>query len=437
MIVRLLSLWDSLRRSYWGLPAAATVAAACLGTLLPRLDASADAGAPWLDWAVGPSGARAVLSIVGTSLITVTGVVFSITIVSLTLASRQYGPRVLRSFTRDTGAQAVMGVLLGGYAYSVVALSSLEAADGLQRAAGLTAAFGLASAMAGVAALIYFIDHVASSIQAAQVIRDVSVELEDSIGEFLGDQHQTVLSESAADLPASPRAALFADRAGYLRTIDCDGLIEWAAERGCVVKTELRPGDFVFRRAPILTVCGADPDPTEIADLRGFFFLGAERSFGQDLRFGLYQLVEIAVRALSPGVNDPHTAITAVNVISDALARLAAEQFPDRRRLDAAGALRLVEKPLKFEALLATGVDDVRRSAARHTVVNLALLRGLAHVVRRAADRDRRLAAIRQAELIRAAAVRLAPIAADREEIEASYRELVRPSSGPAQAVDN
>ena len=329
MRLQLAKRWDDLRSSYWFIPSVMTAAAFGLSFATTTLDSRMEdgwiQGLSWL-YANKPEGARTLLSTVAGSMIGVAGVTFSITIASVVYASGQYGPRLLTNFMRDTGNQVTLGTFIATFVYCLLVLrtirSSDESVDG-PLPDDFVGAFvphialivGLALSVASIAVLIYFIHHVPDSIRVSHVIAGVGHELDEQISDYFPEK------DGALDIEDDPEAALpegfyddvafvTATADGYIQSFDDDGLVALASEHGLLLRIKMRPGDFVSKGDVLLLVHPAEGATEHVIDrVRESYTHGRARSALQDVRFLFAELVEIAARALSPGVNDPFTAI--------------------------------------------------------------------------------------------------------------------------------
>jgi uncharacterized membrane protein len=411
MKARLIVWWERLRASFWFVPALMTGGAIVLALLTVALDEAvryaAIEEAGWL-YTGGPEGARALLSTVASSVITVAGVTFSITIAVLTLASSQFGPRLLRTFVRDTGNQVVLGTFIATFMYCLLVLRTVRGTDELTFVPHISVTLGVLLAIASLGVLIYFIHHVAVAIQADHIIAAVSHDIQATIErlfpEELGQPSPRASTQHATLLPLGFDAQAHALRAsdhGYIQLIDTEQLLHLAREQGLVLRLERRPGDFVVPGEPLLSLwppvkAGAELDE----QLRGVFVLGSQRTLTQDVAFALNQLVEIAVRALSPGINDPFTAISCIDYLGAALAGIAERQLPEPHHFDDGGRLRVVAAPYSDAELVTLVIEPIRDYGRDSLMVTLRLLDMVKTVARRA-TRPELLAALRQhAQLI-------------------------------------
>ena len=346
----------------------------------------------------GAEGASLLLGTVAGSMIAIAGTVFSMTLVALSLASSQLGPRLLRNFMRDTANQVVLGTFVATFVYCLLVLRTIRRADEVAFVPHLSVSFGVLLAMVSIGVLIYFIHHVSVSIQADEVVARVGRELEHGIDRLFPGHLGKPVSEvsqapSEADLSAAfarearPVGAL-AD--GYLQQIDADALMALAAEEDLLLRLERRPGHYLVKgRAMVMVWPGDRVTETLVDKLNAAFVLGNQRTVGQDVEFSFQQLVEIAVRALSPGINDPFTAIACVDRLGSGLCRVAERDMPSDRRFDSHGRLRLVAPGPSFAGIVDTAFDQIRQSARSNPAVAIRMLEAIAQVtghVHRAQD---------------------------------------------------
>jgi uncharacterized membrane protein len=322
-------------------------------------------GLPWL-YAARPSGARSLLSSIGGSMIGVAGTTFSVTIAAVVYASGQYGPRLLSNFMSDRGNQVTLGTFIATFLYSLVVLRTIRSPDD---AAGETAfvpqlavLVGLLLVLCSIAVLIYFIHHVPSRIHINSVIERIGdrllLEIDHRFPKLIGDPVDmpddagaipTAFASDATPAMLRQRVCVRARDAGYVQLIDADALLQVARDQDLVVRLQYQPGDFIHRGSTLMEVWPADRlDDKAIDALRDSFASGSRRTALQDLRFLIDELVEIAARALSPGVNDPFTANSCLDWLGAALADLGRLELPSRLRADDDGQLRVITHPVTF-----------------------------------------------------------------------------------------
>ncbi|HUF28656.1 MAG TPA: DUF2254 domain-containing protein [Gemmatimonadaceae bacterium] len=422
-------VWDRLSSSLWLVPTLLVIlhALTAVGMLLvdAMVDASEIEGFAWIV-AGGAEAARQVLSTVAASMITVMGVVFSVTIVALQLASSQYTPRVLYAFMRDRGNQLVIGSFIGTFTYALIVLRAVRSPDeGEHSIPTLSATGGIVLALVSVGGLIYFIHHITTSIRVSHII----VRIADSTRPLMRKAFPRSAGRSLplATVPQPPPDAttIDAEHSGYVQVIDGNGMIEIAAARGFIAWLLAGPGDFVSAGTPLLRAHPPSAlDEDAVKTLRGAVATGTERSMLQDPEFGVRQLMDIAVKALSPSINDPTTAITCLDYLGTLLLEVAREPDPSPCRGDETGALRLVGRGATFETLLAHGFDQIRQHTTSNVAVTVRFVSVLDRIGTVVIDDDRRAMLWTQArELALAADTEIRP-ERDREAIDRVLREL-------------
>ena len=429
----LLKYWDRLRSSFWLVPAVMAFVAAALAVSAIELDKTVSAG--WLKrlswiYSGGAEGASLLLGTVAGSMIAIAGTVFSMTLVALSLASSQLGPRLLRNFMRDTSNQVVLGTFVATFVYCLLVLRSIRRADELAFVPHLSVSIGVLLAMVSIGVLIYFIHHVSVSIQADEVVARVGKELEEGIdrlfpGPLGKPEAESPKAPSEAALPAafaSEARPVGALEDGYLQLIDADALMELASEEDLLVRLERRPGHYIVKgRAMAMVWPGERVNEALVEKMNAAFVLGNQRTAAQDVEFSFNQLVEIAVRALSPGINDPFTAIACVDRLGSGLCRLARHDTPSAFRFDPDGRLRLVAPGSSFEGVVNTAFNQIRQSARSNPAVAIRMLDAIAQVaghVRRAPDAA---CLLRHAHMIVRGAREAVPDADDLLAVEAAF----------------
>lgn len=386
----------------------------------------------WI-WAGGAEGARNVLATIASSTITVAGVVFSITIVTLTLASSQFGPRLLRNFMSDRGTQLVLGVFVATYLYCLLVLRAIRGIDQITVVPFLSVTCGVVFAVASVGFLIFFIHHIAASIIAENVIARVASDLRDNIDRLYPERR-------AADQPNEDTLAgrqipreledepgrILSDSSGFIEAIAVDGLLSLAVERDVVLRLRRRSGDFVAEGALIMEVVPREKADEDLREkILGNFFVGRHRSPTQDIEYSIDQLVEVAVRALSPGVNDPFTALTCIEWLGASLIQVAERKIPSRWRYDEEDRLRVIVDTTDFEGIAAGAFNQIRQYGAASVAVVVRLLDTIARIAVQLQRSGDRAILLRHAEAIRNDGVGAARNEGDQRDIEKTF-EIAR-----------
>lgn len=409
----------ALADTFWLLPALLTLLGIFGAVGLVSLDRSG-ALPEWLidnAWVYngGGTGARTLLGAVASSTIGVAGTVFSITIAALSLAAGQMGPRLLRNFTHDRGVQVTLGTFIGTFSYALMVLRSVRSLDEGSFTPHLSMTVGILLAFVCVATLVYFVGHMAGRINVDTVIDLVSEDLRDAIKRLTRDQAG---EEPPPESFWQGGVLVYDMRRGYLQELDAPGLAAWAAEHGTTVQLLVRAGDYVFPGAPIarltLAVDGAG------AAIRSATALGSLRVSSSDLEFAVRQLVEVAVRALSPGINDPHTAISVLDRLGAALCDIAPVFLPTGVQ-QCEGRVRLVAPSVDYDGITDTMFHMIRQSAAGMVAVLVRMLDVLTAVASCEHDALRRKALRRHADLVLADAAHSVANASDLNDVRARH----------------
>lgn len=402
---RLRQFWADLRASFWLRPAVLTCASIVLAEALVRAEGAVDLPS-WLQgwvYAGGTAGARDVLAAIASATIGVAGTTFSITVAALSLASNQMGPRLLRNFTSDPGNQYALGALVATFAYSLVALRSVHEAEEGAFVPQLAVSVGLLLAFACVGVLIWFIHHVATSINVDRVVALVHADLSAALARLppKGEPAGAAPGDAAPDPSGAP---LLAPKGGYLRVLDDAALADWAEERDVRLWLRIRPGDFVFPGSVVGHVAPAPAADQAQSALADAMTLGDTRSVEQDLEFAVRQLVEIGLRALSPGINDLFSAMAVLDRLGAALCELAGRDLPSGcLRRD--GRLRLSRSATDYEGLLDAMFHMLRQAGAGTPAVMIRLIEVLGEVAAVERDAQRRRCLRRHVVLARNAAL--------------------------------
>lgn len=434
MKVLIFKYWDRARTSFWFIPILMTGAAMALAFITVTLDT------PLTDWLQrtwgwtftgGAEGTSAVLGGIAGSMITIAGVVFSMTLVTLSLASSQLGPRMLRNFMRDTTTQVVLGTFVATFLYCLLVLRTIRRADELAFVPNLAASLGVLLAVVSMGVLIYFIHHVSVSIQANEIVARISEELIEGVNRLFPGEVGRGAPRTAGGSPDSEFLNAFDWEArtigaagdGYLQFIDLDELLELAMDADVVLRLERLPGHYVVANQPLVVVWPGNRVTEQLADsVHAAFTLGNQRTPHQDIECAVNQLVEIAVRSLSPGVNDPFTAIACVDHLGSALCRLAKREMPSPYRHDEQDRLRMIAPVVTFAAIANAAFDQIRQYGRSSVAVTLRLLETIA-VIAEFAYRPEDLAALqRQADMIARGARDGLSELEDRREVEERYQ---------------
>ncbi len=363
---------DSVRTSLWFVPACFAVGATVLWALFAVVDRDSTVTDVPVGFGGTPEGARAVLLAISGSMITVTGVVFSVTIVALQLASSQFSPRVLRTFLRDRTVQVSLGAFIASFWYSLLVLrtvrDSTPSEPGYVPRASVSMAFVILAF--GLVMFVAYINHIAQSIRAARIIQNIGAETHDAMQRFLADAEHGDGQSSPHD---SPRQGLesgivCSERSGVVIAFDHDRLVSTAANIGALARASVHVGDFVPTGAPLLELRSDGPhaeiDDNAISGFRDGVLIGRHRVLERDVAFGIRQIVDIALRALSPSLNDPTTAVQCIDQLHDLLRASADEAFPSGIHLDSSRNPRFIERTRSWDDLLDLALEEIIHAGA-------------------------------------------------------------------------
>jgi uncharacterized membrane protein len=432
---------DVLRTNLWLVPAVEVVIAALLFAGTFALDrASYDGVFRTPGWAISGSAdaARQILTAIAAAIITVVGVVFSIVIVALTLTSTQFGPRMLRNFIRDRGTQITLGTFVATFVYSILALGSVGQGSHGNFVPHISITVLLVLMVVDLAVLIYFLHHIAVQIQLPQVIASIARDLAEAIDLQAGDPTVGADARYAALLIADmdgPGGDVAAPRSGYLQYIQHRTLVRIAAEKDAVVHLRYRPGHFLVQGHPYATVWPAGAAGQVARELARAHVTGPYRTLAQDVSFGVDQLVEICIRALSPAVNDTFTALTCIDWIGDSLCKVTGRWQPTRVYRDPAGTVRLIATQTTYERLVRRAFEKVRQAGRGMPAVMIRQLDALAKIMERALAPDDRAVLLEQAAMIDRLSTATVDEEADRADVRRAYQRVLDVHEGLAAAA--
>lgn len=424
-MTRLRQWWLEVRESLWFVPGQIVLAAVALAIGLVELDVLVDSEAlsrwPRL-FGAGADGSRGLLAAIATSMITVAGVVFSITVVALSLTASQYTSRVLRNFMSDRLNQTVLGVFVGIFAYCLIVLRTIRGGDEGVFVPSLAVLFGLLLAFVGIGVLIYFIHHIASSIQASHILANVADETLHAVDRLFPDE--VADSEPEEDAPALRADGrrwhpIPAGRTGYLQRVDPAVLVSLARKGETIIRMECGVGEFVIEGVPLASVLGsAPPDGPLVQGLQRAYTVGRQRTVDQDAAFGIRQIVDVALKGLSPGINDTTTAVMCLDYLTAILLRLSARRITSHAR-GHDGELRVLACGPTFESLVGGAFNQIRDNAAGNTVALERLLRSLDALIIRNIGAAQRRVLLRQVEATTELLRRSVQDSTDRRRLEA------------------
>ncbi len=424
---------EVLRTSLWFVPALEVAAAIVLFAGTIAVDRAAYHGDFTLPgWVISGSAdaARQILTTIAAAIITVVGVVFSIILVTLTLASTQFGPRMLRNFIRDRGTQLTLGTFVATFVYAVLVLASIGVGSRGEFVPHVSVTVTLGLMVVDLAVLIYFIHHTAVSIQLPQVIASIAADLADAIEEQ-GSGHPDPHPKdgpTATELVVRTEAdgaVLLAPASGYLQYIQLQDLVRLATEAEAVINLEYRPGHFIVQGHRFATVWPPEAAPLVRQALGRAHIVGPYRTLSQDVSFGIDQLVEIALRALSAAVNDTFTALTCIDWLGENLCKIVVQWHPARVHRDGRGFIRVIAAEPSYDRLVQRSFEKLRQSSLGQPAVMIRMLDALARIMAETTSEGQRRVLLEQAQMINRACERSVPEASDRADIQRSYEAVL------------
>lgn len=392
LIARVRRRLGRLRDSFWFLPALMVTGFAIAAVLL--VEAEAHVGWEMLRrwprlFGAGADGSRSMLSAVAGSMATVAGVVFSITMLALSQTSAQFSTRLLRGFMRDRANQTVLGVFVGIFAYCLIVLRTIRGGDENTFVPALAVLGGTLFGVASIGFLIHFIHHISVSLQVSHIIANVTAETLQAVEHLfpapVGTPAAETVPEERSWRPVTTTSY------GYLQGVDADALLDWAERHNAGVRMDRQVGEFLVPGTILLSLSTDEAPTAEQEDaLRGLFPLGRYRTIEQDAAYGIQQLVDVALRALSPGINDTTTAVMCIQHLSVILVKLAERRVEGPTRSDRQGRVRVIACGPDFAQLAHLAFRQIQESAEGNTAAIRELERALEVVADRTVDSQRR-----------------------------------------------
>lgn len=402
---RIRALWTNLRSSLWFLPGLMIAASIALALILIEIDSRIKT--EWLAYyprlfGLGADGSRGMLTAIASSMLTVATLAFSLTINAITQASGQFTPRIFRNFMRDRANQFVLGYFVSVFVYCLLVLRTIRGGDELKFVPSVAVLVGLASAVGGVLVLIFFIHHIADSLQITTILKKITDEtlkaVEKLFPENLGDaaseeeKHEAWRKDEKQIWTRIPAA-----EAGYIQNVEIDELLKYAAENQLLIHLKLGIGQFASGDATLAEITPesqtsakkSDYNEQTIEEIRGFFAVNRHRTIEQDAGFGIRQIVDIALKALSPGINDTTTAINCIDHLGEIAGSLAARQLPARVRSQN-GVPRIIVVAPNFRDYIEEAFDQIRVSGKANTAIYERLISTLIYISERTSSSFRR-----------------------------------------------
>jgi uncharacterized membrane protein len=428
--------WEELRTTFWVVPSILVVVSVILFLVTLQIDIAAYHRHLTLPVWIRTGSAdaeRQVLIAIAAAVITVIGVVFSITILALTLASQQFGPRMMRNFVRDIGNQVTLGIFVGTFVYSVLSLVSISSVSAAF-VPHLSTSVAEALLLVDLGVLIYFIHHIAKSIQLPEVIagiaddlmRSIDAEFPDAVGaEEPGSQPRSGKSvPELLTLMEDDGAAVPSQVSGYIQYVGYAQLISIASRTNSVIRLEHRPGHYLATGRPLAFVWPQAAAPEVALALSKAHVTGPHRTLVQDPVFAIDQLVEIAIRALSAAVNDTFTALTCIDWLSAGLGRVSGRVLDEGVYRDGAGKVRLIEFDPSYARMVNRAFDKIRQGAHGMPAVLIRLIDSIGSIALDTTSSEQRTVLRRQADMVLRLAEATVTEPNDLEEIRFRYDRI-------------
>jgi uncharacterized membrane protein len=377
----------NLRGGFLIRPLTIALVLGCAGALLSWLEEEFPAASAWVPTVLFPSHAdpqvaQIILAGIAASIMTVVSIVFAILLMTLTLASMQFSPRIIVSFSRDRVTQWTLGIFLGTFLYCLAALPAARSLP-YPFAPVATVLGAMVLALVCVGLLLFFIHHISQAISVNHIVDRIAEETEAMIDEIMPWPH--LLNHHVKDAeplrPNPSEVAVLSHDSGYIRFVDTRRLVALAKQYHVTLRVLRRVGHFVPAGIPLTMVSKGNRLPPEgTAELLAAFDFGATRTLQQDVEFGVLQIVDVALKAISPAVNDPTTAINCIDQLSRILIRFASREPPEELLYDPPGIVRASIGWIHFERLLEAAFEQIRMYSKMDVAVSLRLLRALGDI---------------------------------------------------------
>lgn len=426
---------DRLRTGYWFLPVLGVLLAVILAQLLLQLDAqipNESLADNRLVLSAPPEQARPFMTNMAATILTTTGIVFSLLTVPLSLAASQFGSRLLRIYLRDRTIQVVLASFVCAFVYCLLMALAIPASESVGDTPQVAITFGLVLSMAALASLLLLVQHIASALQAPNLVAAAGSELDGVIDAIFAATDDGRLSQRRAeaqlllaqlDREGSP---IHAARQGYVQAVDVEVALLVAKRHDLFIRLIRSPGHFV-QAGDVVALVGPPGNVRNLAaaNLTDAYRLGNLRTPAQDLEYAINQIAEVAVRAMSAAINDPYTAMTCLDHLGARLARIAARPLPLSMLYDDSGRLRLINDDHSLSDLLRAAFDLLRRASRETPEVLLSMLTAIEQIGRTAYSDEYRAELRRHVALVKAESEASSSIAWDKERVERRCDELL------------
>lgn len=452
MNARLIKAWHDLQSSYYFIPGLMALGACVLAYVTTHIDQTFDIE---LSQNLGffytntAESARVILSTIAGSMISVAAVTFSITMVAVTSAAGQYGPRLIGNFMRDRGNQITLGMFTSTFIYCLLILrivrtGSGDAGDIVDFVPNVSLLVGIGLTLLSVAVMIFFIHHIPETLNVGNITGEVGRQLRSDLEALYpagvgqspkdADKNEPHQKEpDTSELTSDTAIKIRAKAEGYIQAVNDDALLELAKEHDAVIAMDYRPGDFVTKGNALMSVwSGSDIDEDVIQKFRNGFAMGQERTAHQNVLFLADELVEILARALSPGVNDPFTAINCINWFHSAMKAVMRGTPPSPFRYDDNGTFRVIARPISFSRFVSVLCDQSRPYIAKDRNATVKMLTILTELTAEADEPEHKNILQEKLDQLRLAALHYLVDEAEQADLTARFNMSARMVTDPA-----
>lgn len=434
MKARLINLWDDFRESFWCMPIIMSLFATVAAILMVAIDSAyaiqIEESLAWIS--SSPASSRSALSGIASAMLTLVGVVLSITLVAVSMASSQYGSRLLRCFMTDSLADYVMGTFIGTGLFSLIALRSVRDASELaaEFTPNLSTAAAVIMGLFSIGLLVYFIHDVAISIQAPRIVESLARDLNDAVERLYPDEldeSETQNADPSFDNDSS--IPITSCVQGYIEGIDRDTLVEAACGVSGLIRLSCRAGGFVVEADEIARVTTSNNLSEEQRDtlscrIQSALVIGARRTPRQDVVCSVLEVVDVASRSLSPGINDPFTAMNCIDRLAGALSKMATRADSNSCFHDSDGIARLIVSPVTCEEVIHDAFQQIRQYGASSVAVSIRMVDAFSTIARHATRSADFESLAMEAIALRAAFLGHDPQSLDRRQFERRFERL-------------
>jgi uncharacterized membrane protein len=407
---KLLFKWSELKATFWFIPVMIIILSVFLSISLVYVDdlvSFKQDGIARFFFVKSPDSARTILSTISGAMMGVAGTVFSITLVALTLASSQFGPRIIKNFMYVRLNQVVLGSYISTYLYCLLVLNSVKDVEDYTFIPSISILMAIIAAISNIILLIIFIHQIAISIQADKVISNISDFMSKQVitlfPEKMGKETENAekIDTSAVISKYRKQISIKSPKSGYLQYIDSEALMEIITRKDALLELFYRPGGHLVKGIELgLLYINQECEESDFDKLTKHFVIGKTKTAQQDIEFSIHQMVEIAARALSPGVNDPFTAIACIDNLSATMCYLAQADFPSKYRFDEKWNLRMITDTIEFEGVLDAAFNQIRQFSGGSAAVIIRLMEAMTIIYGFTTKENHKKAIFKHAEMI-------------------------------------